>query len=193
MKTKPMKIVAFSSTPRSKGNSDILADEILKGAVELGAETEKVRLHGLEIQPCSACNACQKCAEAPCIIKDDMQCLLNKMRSADAFVFASPIYFCSVNAQMKLFLDRWYSLFKEGNTDAVRGKRMALAFTYGDKDPFTSGTVNALRMFQDAGFALGIDLVGWVHASCLEAGEVLDNPGTLQAARMLGQKLAKPK
>ena len=75
----------------------------------------------------------------------------------------------------------------------LRGKRMALAFTYGDKDPFTSGTINALRMFQDAGFALGIELVGWVQFSCLKAEEVLDNPAVLQAARMLGQKLAKPK
>lgn len=121
-----------------------------------------------------------------------MQTLLNKMRSADAFIFASPVYFCAANAQMKLFLDRWYSLFKEGNADALRGKRMALAFTYGDKDPFTSGTINALRMFQDAGFALGIELAGWVHASCLKAGEVLNNPAVLQAARMLGHKLAKP-
>ena len=190
---KQIKVIAFASTPRTKGNSGILAEEILKGAAESGAETEKVRLHSLKINPCTACNACQANAEAPCIIKDDMQLLLNKMRSADAFVFASPIYFCSVNAKMKLFLDRWYSLFKEGNTAALRGKRMALAFTYGDKDPFTSGTVNALRMFQDAGFALGIDLVGWVHASCLKAGEALDNPDALRAARTLGQKLTKPK
>ena len=188
-----MKVIAYSSSPRPKSNSAILAEEILKGAAESGAETENIRLQSLKIYPCTACDACQRSNDAPCIIKDDAQFLLNKMRAADAFIFASPIYFCAVNAQMKLFLDRWYSLFKGGNVDALRGKRMALAFTYGDKDPFTSGAINALRMFQDAGFALGIELVGWVQASCLKAGEVLNNPAVLQAARMLGQKLAKPK
>jgi len=122
-----------------------------------------------------------------------MQSLLDKLRSADALVLASPIYFCSVNAQMKLFLDRWIALFEEGKADTLRGKRMALAFAYGDKDIFTSGTINALRMFQDAAFALGIELVGWVHASCSKAGEIANNPDVLQAAGMLGHKLAKPK
>lgn len=190
---KEIKIIAFASTPRPKGNSHILAEEILKGADESGAKTELVRLPGLKIQPCRACNACQRSIEAPCVIKDDMRLLLDKLRSADAFVLASPIYFCSVNAQMKLFLDRWIALFSGSNVDTLRGKRMALAFAYGDKDPFTSGTINALRMFQDASFALGIELAGWVHASCLKAGEVLDNPAALQTARMLGHKLAKPK
>ncbi len=188
-----IKTIAFYSSPRPKGNSAILAEAILKGAAEAGAETEKVRLHGLKIQPCRACNACQRSIEAFCVIKDDMHLLLDKLRLADAFVLASPIYFCSVNAQMKLFLDRWYALFGEGRADTLRGKRMALAFTYGDKDIFTSGTINALRMFQDAAFALGIELVGWVHASCLKAGEVSDNPAVIQSARMLGQKLARPK
>jgi multimeric flavodoxin WrbA len=183
-------VVAFSSTPRAKGNSAILADEILKGAAEAGAATEKIRLHGLNIRPCAACNACSKSVAAPCIIKDDLQPLLVKMRSADAFVLASPIYFCAVNAQMKLFLDRWISLFSADNTAALRGKRMALAFAYGDKDPFTSGTINALRMFQDAAFALGLDLVGWVAVSCLNAGEVRNKPAALQEARRLGHKLA---
>jgi len=44
---KQIKVVAFASTPRPKGNSNILAEEILKGAAAAGAKTEKVRLHGL--------------------------------------------------------------------------------------------------------------------------------------------------
>lgn len=183
-------IVAFSSTPRRRGNSDILADRILAGAAEAGASVEKVRLHGLQIQPCTACGKCQKSVDEPCVIPDDMAPLLEKVRGADAMVFASPIYFFTVNAQMKAFLDRMYALFGEGKFDALQGKRAALAFAYGDPDPLASGVANALGVFQGACAFLGVELTGWVHAACLDAGEVEQNQAALDAATALGRKLA---
>ena len=183
------RIVAFSSTPRKEGNSDILVDHVLKGAGELGAETEKIRLHDLAIRPCTACGVCQKSVETPCVIKDDMASLVEKIRQADGLLMASPIYFCSVNGQMKVFLDRLYALFGGGGFDTLRGKRAALVFTYGDKDPLSSGVMNALRLFQDAFYALGVQMTGWVQVSCLDAGEVRRNHHALEEARLLGRKL----
>ena len=183
------RIIAFSSTPRSRGNSDILADHILAGAAEAGAATEKVRLHSLTIRPCTACDACQVRIDAPCVLKDDVQPLLDAIRQADGLVFASPIYFCCVNGPMKTFLDRLYALFGEGRFDALRGKRMAVALTYGVPDPFASGTMVALRMFQDAARGLEMDLTGWVSACCMGPGEVEKQGPVLAAARALGRKL----
>jgi multimeric flavodoxin WrbA len=184
-------VVAFSSSPRRRSNSDTLADHILRGAVGQGATAEKVRLHGLNLRPCQGCDACQASVEAPCVIADDMAGLLAHVRRADALVLASPIYFATVNAQMKLFLDRLYALFGGGTFDVLRGKRLALAFTYAG-DPFESGTINALRMFQDAAFGLGLTLVGWVHARCLAPGEIEADRPALDAAVALGAKLARP-
>ena len=183
-------IVAFSSTPRRRGNSDILTDHILEGAAAAGASVEMVRLHDLTIRPCTACMACQKAAEDPCVLDDDMGPLIEKVRAADGLVFASPIYFFTVNAQMKTFLDRCHALFGAGTFDTLRGKRVALAFTYGDPDPLASGVANALGVFQGAGAFLGMDLVGWVHASCSKQGEIEQNQRVLDAARQLGRKLA---
>jgi len=120
-----MTIFAYCSSARRQSNSEILADHILAGAHAAGARVEKVRLHGMNILPCTGCNACQKTVETPCVLKDDMAALLEKTRSADGLVFASPIYFATVNAQMKVFVDRLYALFGAGTFDALRGKRMA--------------------------------------------------------------------
>lgn len=185
-----LKLAAFSSSPRSRANSDILTDRLLAGAEGSGASVTKTRLHGQAIKPCTACCACQSAVEAPCVIRDDMAELIEQIRAADALVFASPIYFATVNAQMKLFLDRLFAVFGGGDFTALKGKRMGLIFTYGADDPFESGAINALRMFQDAAAALKTELMGCVHAACLDPGAVENNPAALEAAFALGKKLA---
>lgn len=183
-------ILALSSTPRRRGNSDILADRILEGVRRAGGTGEKIRLAELHLEPCDACEACQKEADTRCVIDDDMGPLLDKVRAADGYVFASPIYFFSVNAQLKLFLDRCYALFGGGRFDQLEGRQAALAFSYGDTDPLSSGVANAVQIFQGAARFLGLDLVGWVHASCQEEGQVLANERVLAEAVALGEQLA---
>jgi multimeric flavodoxin WrbA len=183
-------ILALSATPRRRGNSDILVDRILEGVRRAGGSGEKIRLAGLRLEPCDACEACQKETDTPCVIDDDMAPLLEKVRAADGYVFASPIYFFSVSAQLKLFLDRCYALFGGGRFDQLAGRRAALAFAYGDTDPIASGVGNAVQMFQGAARFLGLDLVGWVHASCQEEGQVLADERVLAQAVALGEQLA---
>ena len=184
------KIFALSSSPRKNSNSDILCDKILAGASQAGAEVEKINLHGLTIKPCIACEACQKSIEEPCIYDDDMGPIAEKIWAADGIVFASPIYFFTVNAQMKLLLDRFIQLFGEGKFDTLAGKKAAVALTYGAEDPLDSGVTCAHDMFLNALKFLGIEMAGCVHASCYDAGEVEKNTKALENAFQLGEKLA---
>lgn len=181
--------LAFSSSARIGGNSDILSDKIIEGVKTTGCEVEKVHLHKLSIKGCLGCGVCLKDVNAPCVIKDDMAGLLDKIRNADGFIFASPIYFCTVNGQMKIFLDRLNALF-DNRYDTLAGKKAVLAFTYAVKDPLKSGVVNAIQMFRDAFDALKVSLVGWVHASCHAKGEIIDNKYVLEEAFSLGRQLA---
>lgn len=184
----PKSILAFASSARIGGNSDILCDRIIEGAETVGGETEKIHIHKLQIKPCLGCCVCLEDINAPCVIRDDMAPLLDKIWRADGFIFASPIYFCAVDGQMKIFLDRLNALFdKHDNT--LSGKKAALAFTYAVKDPLKSGVFNALHMFQDAFAALNVQLVGWVHAACHEKGEILAKIDILKEAVLLGQQL----
>lgn len=100
------KVLILSSSPRKGGNSDLLCDEFLKGAKDKGHIAEKIFLKDKDINYCSGCNLCANNNYAGCFKKDDMADLLEKMIEADVIVMATPVYFYSISAQMKTFIDR---------------------------------------------------------------------------------------
>lgn len=98
-------ILILSGSPRKHGNSDVLCDEFAKGAIEAGNKVEKVFLRNKKIGYCTACYYCRD-HEGICAIKDDMTHILELMHQADVIVLASPVYFYSIDAQMKTVIDR---------------------------------------------------------------------------------------
>lgn len=102
-------ILILSTSPRVGGNSEALADAFLGGALEAGHQVEKIRLYDKDLQFCRGCLACQSTKK--CVIRDDVEVILEKMRRADVLVFASPIYFYEMCGQMKTLLDRTNPLF----------------------------------------------------------------------------------
>ena len=113
-------VLIFKSSPREKGNSSILADKAAEGAKAAGAQVESFSLQRLNIQPCDACDTCQQ--TGVCVLKDDMQTLYPKLQEAEAMVIASPIYWFTMSAQAKLFIDRWYAL-ESSQGNALKGRR----------------------------------------------------------------------
>ena len=182
------KILVLLGSPRKKGNTAVLANQIIAGAESAGATTQKIFLHGLDISPCQACYACQRPDSKGCAIDDEMQPIFNKLIEADGWVIASPVYWFSMSAQTKLFLDRCFALpaYKK---DAFTGKRIAVAMSFGDEDAFISGCVNALRTFQDSVRYVGANLVGMVYGSADKPGEIKSNLSLMQQAEVLGKKL----
>ena len=185
---KAKKVLVLLGSPRRRGNSDILAGKIAEGAKAAGAGVDTVFLHGLQISPCRACFDCQKPKSRGCSIRDDMQPLYRKMIEAEAWVLASPVYWFTMSAQMKLWMDRCLA-FGAYAKDPFEGKRIALAMTYGGDDPFDSGCVNALRTFQDAYNYVGAKIVGMVYGSAMGAGDIKTNRALLREAKELGKTL----
>jgi multimeric flavodoxin WrbA len=188
----PDKVLIVKGSPRENGNSAALADQVAAGARAAGAQVESIYLHGLDIRPCDACDFCQGAAEIGCVIEDDMQSLYPKIRAAAAILYASPIYWFTVSAQTKLFMDRCYAL--GGGTDyaaehGLAGKRIGLVLTYGGDDPFDSGAVNAIRTFQDVFAYIPAEIVGMVYGYGSEAGEVRSNQALMAKAYALGEVL----
>ena len=185
----PRKIMVVIGSPRRKGNSATLAKQVADGAKDAGAKVDTFFLQGMDIRPCTACDACRTKLKKDCIIKDDMKKLYPKMKAADGIVIASPIYWFTVSAQTKLFMDRWYALGGDDGYE-LAGKKFGIVLAYADADPFTSGAVNALRTFQDAFNFIGAELVGAVYGSAWKAGEIKKNKGLMEAAFALGRKIA---
>ncbi len=184
------KILLVMGSPRKEGNSATLAKQVATGAKATGAAVETFYLHTLNIQPCTACDACREDGHKDCVIDDDMEILYPKLRQADALVIASPIYWFTVSAQTKLFMDRWYALGGPGEDYAAfAGKRIGIVLTYADIDPFASGAVNALRTFQDAFNYVGAEIIGMIYGSASEAGEIGKNRDLMEKAYELGKEL----
>lgn len=98
------KVLILSGSPRRNGNSDILCNEFKKGAEESGNEVEKIFLRDKNINYCTGCYACSKVGK--CVQKDDMAEILQKMIDADVIVMSTPVYFYTMDGQMKTLIDR---------------------------------------------------------------------------------------
>jgi len=181
-------VLIMLGSPRKRGNSAILARQVAAGAKSAGAKVESFYLHGMNIQPCTACNRCQTKTGKGCVLDDGMQELYPRLRRAGALVIATPVYWFTMSAQTKAFLDRCYALGgPEGND--LTGKRIGIVLTYADPDPFSSGAVNAIRTFQDAFRYVDAKLVGMVYGSAWKAGEIKANEELMAKAYELGQQL----
>jgi multimeric flavodoxin WrbA len=121
-----------------------------------------------------------------------MQNIYPRLIESDSWVIASPVFWFNMSAQTKLFMDRCFALpaYKK---ECFVGKRIAIAMSYGDTDPFTSGCVNALRCFQDSFRYVGAKIVGMIYGSALAAGEIKSNEALLHAAEALGKRIGSPK
>jgi multimeric flavodoxin WrbA len=182
------KVVILKGSPREKGNSAALADQVAAGAKAAGADVENIYLHGLDIRPCDACELCHEQGADGCVIEDDMQPLYPKLVEADAIVISSPVYWFTLSAQAKLCIDRWYAL--EGpQGSALKGKHFALLLSYGDTDPYTSGAINAIHTFQDMCRYLKAQVDGILYGSASESGEIQEQTKLMEQAQQLGQKL----
>lgn len=136
------KIVVLSGSPRKGGNSDLLCDQFVLGATEAGCQVEKIRICEKTINYCTACDACQGNG-GRCVQKDDMAEILDKMINADVIVMATPVYFYTMNAQLKTVIDRTYARYT-----AVSNKEMYFIMTaaVGDKK-LLERTLESLRGF----------------------------------------------
>jgi len=181
-------ILILKASPRERGNSATLADRLALGASEAGAQVESIYLHGLDIRACDACDLCQEPGSS-CVIEDDMQPLYPKLAEADAIVLASPIYWFTFSAQLKLCMDRWYA-FQSSRYQEIKNKSFGILLTYGDTDLYTSGAINAIHTFESMARFLHGELAGIVHASLDEAGEAAQQPALLEQAYQLGRQLA---
>ena len=181
-------VLVILGSPRKKGNSSTLAARISRGAKSTAAEVETLFLQDLKISPCRGCDTCQTNDSKGCAIKDDMQEIYPKLIKADAWVIASPVYWFTMSAQTKIFMDRCYAL-PAYVKNPFAGKRIAIAMSYGDIDAVKSGCVNALRTFQDAFRYTGSKIVGMVYGSAMKAGEIANNEVLMREAEELGKLL----
>ena len=123
---KNMKILVITGSPRKNGNSNTLADNFIKGAQEAGHNVVRFDSAFKDVHPCVACNKCGM--NGQCVFKDDFEFVKANIVDADAVVFATPMYYFGISAQIKAVIDRFYAI----NGQIHVPKKAVLLMTYAD-------------------------------------------------------------
>ncbi len=189
-----MKVLGIFGSPRRGGNTDLLMDEALKGAQEVGANVERLYVVDYNLTPCKECHGCDRTGK--CVILDDMQKIYPKLIEADLIILASPIFFYGVTAWAKTLIDRSQALWSKKYLlkDASLGKQgkkrkgffISVGATKGQR--VFDGAILTVKYFFDA---LNAEYVGELAIRGVEAkGDILKNPEALQQAYEVGRKLA---
>jgi multimeric flavodoxin WrbA len=186
-----MNVLAILGSPRRQGNTEILLDTLIQGVKEQGGEVEKLVLCDYNISPCIECGTCSSIGE--CAIEDDMQKIYPKLLIADAIVIASPIFFYSVTAITKAFIDRsqalWarkYLMHQNPLTEKTRcGYFLTLGATKGKQ--LFEGAKLTIKYFFDAIDAK--DCGGLFFRGIEGQGDIKHHPSALREALELGKKL----
>jgi multimeric flavodoxin WrbA len=104
-----MKVLAVHGSPVPKGNSSLLSNHFCETAEKLGAQVESHHLNKLNYKGCQGCHTC-KFKLDHCVLDDGVTPIINSMADSDVVVLSTPVYMFEMSGQLKLFLDRLYSL-----------------------------------------------------------------------------------
>lgn len=187
-----MKVLGIMGSPRVGGNSDILLSQALAGAKAAGAEVEKIILDRKHISGCKDCKKCNKMGV--CAMQDDMTDIQKKILDAYAIIHASPVYFWTMTAQMKAYLDRWCVFFdsewrwQKEFYPKMRGKRIGLITVCGDTNVHTADPI--VHSFKSTVDMTKMHWLGAVMASASDKGDIVTNEAAIQQAFELGKKAA---
>ena len=188
-----VKILGLFGSPRRGGNTDLLLEEMLKGAEEEGAQTERIIISGLKFSPCMECHGCDETGE--CVLDDDMEKVYPKLLEADWIILASPIFFYGVTAWTKALIDRVQSLWvrkyrlkipQENPGRRRMGFFISVGATKGAR--LFDGAMLTVQYFFDA---LGVDFAGHLLFKGVEGkGDIRSHPTALRQAFEAGEASA---
>jgi len=190
-----IKLLAIAGSPRRDGNTDLLLQEVVRGAESEGAEVKVIFLCDLCIAPCRHCDKCLETGR--CVVEDDMQWLHAELRRADRLALASPIFFMGLTAQTKAMIDRCQALWVlkyvlklpvATNEDGERrGLFISVGGTRGTK-LFEPAMATVKIFFKTLEFTYASDLL---YRGIDRKGEIAEHPTALRDAFEAGQNLAR--
>lgn len=189
-----MQILAFNGSPRPKGNTSALVASMLEGARSRGAQISEVRLHDINFKGCLGCLGCRK-NPGFCSAKDELSPWLEAIKTCAGMIIGCPIYMYRISGQMKLFVDRVYSLYANLPQGGYRsmvppGKTYALAISQGapDSQQYAKSIAYLAGM---TGSGLGMDVVGKIIHVESEPKPAASDQGLLERAFDIGRMMVR--
>lgn len=182
-----MRLLAILGSPRRGGNTDILAEEVIRGAAEAGLERETLALRSLKLHPCLGCGRCWETGR-PCVMRDDMSVVYDAISRADFLLLATPVYWYGPTTLLKTIWDRLVPYNRPQGRPLLTGKSALVAVAYEEDGPEAAAPL--LHAFELSFAYLGLPFVGRVVADGVgPAGAIREKPEFLRQAHDLGRSL----
>lgn len=126
-----MNIIVLQGSPNESGSTAILVEEFARGARAVGHAVERIDVAHEDVRPCTGCVACGYGAR-PCVQHDGMGAILDKVLAADMVVFATPLYYYGMTAQLKTVIDRFCSANASITRKRLKSALLAVAWNADD-------------------------------------------------------------
>ena len=182
-----MKVVAFNGSPRPEGNTYHALNTVGEELKKQGIDFEIVHVGNKSIRGCIACMGCWKNQNERCVINDEVNDWIQKMKEADGIILGSPVYYSGIAGTMKSFLDRAF-LVAGANQSMLRHKVGATVVAVrrsGGVNTFDA--LNHYIMYSEM-FVPTSNYWNVTHG--LEAGEASRDSEGNQIMRVLGKNMA---
>ena len=171
-----MKILVLNGSPTPNGNTVALVNAFKDGAESKGHEVNVVNVAHKNIRGCMACNYCKNAGNGHCVQQDDMQEIYPLVQDADMIVFASPIYYFIMSAQLESVIHRFYAI-----NSPAKAKYSALLLSSYSPNVYTGAT----SQYKDMIAYMGLTDKGIITAD----NSTNKTPSKLAEARALGESL----
>lgn len=176
-----MEIIALMGSPRKNSNTDIVLDEMIRGAEENGHKVTKYCISDLDVSPCRACGTCMRGEE--CVLKDDAIKVTHDIARAEGLIVSTPIYYGQMTGALKVLIDRFYGITHNPLIN-LRGK-VALIFTHLGPEGYYDSYIE-LTKIQPFTMNMHYDILDVVDIGDL--GNVMNQPEKLVEAYNVGKK-----
>ena len=171
------KIIGFNGSPRKGFNTDIMVQKCLEGAKSAGAEVKLYQISDLKnIKTCESCLQCKRSDhkfDGRCVLRDDLAPILKELKTADAIVVGSPIYWGFMSAAIHPVLERmWFSNYVYNkDKSSVFGKKIKVGFIF---------TMNVDKKACDQMYPALFDRINFNNKYIFGDSEILPVYNTLQ-------------
>ena len=152
-----MKITVLFASPNKNGSTAILVDNYKRGAKENSHIVEVLDVCKMNVHPCIGCVRCGY--EGPCVQKDDNEIIRRTLLNTDMVVFATPLYYYGMSAQLKIVIDRFCAYNSSLNSKHLKSALLTVAWNADDWtfDALEAHYKTLVRYinFKDMGMVLG--------------------------------------
>lgn len=183
------RILCIAGSPRRNGNNDRVLAALEEGVRVAGGKVDHLVAARAGASPCRGCNSCSR--DGRCIQRDGMDRVYQSIDAADAVAIATPVYFATVPAVLKILYDRcqpyWARRYVLGQPAPTVRRPGALLIVRGGGDPF--GSECATSPTKSVFAVLGVELIASAESLADRLGEIEQDPAMIARAAEIGSLL----